>query len=147
MVSTGRDSNPPADMGWEFLAKRIGKKTSDQEIAKSPTAKAWSNGVLPGRASGIADVAKNSGAQAMGLRRGQARGLSLCLHHPKFPTLGVVLTHPSGGGSSPVRNSGGIVSPSPHQPGSPRSQYRSWRASMCLRGGEGYCSLRYFPGS
>ena len=102
----------------------------------------WSLGVLPGNATGIAARARNRGAHANGLSNGHANGLYLCLHHPKLPTLGVVLTHDEGGDSSPSLKSGGFSPSIPHHLGSPRSQCLSGPASMGLGGGQRYCWLR-----
>ncbi len=91
---------------------------------------------------GIAESVRNSGAHANGLTNVQANGLYLCLHHPKFPNLGVVLTQGSGGDNSPFLKSGGFSPSSPHQLGSPSSQSLSSRASMPMGGGARYSWLR-----
>ena len=95
-------------------------------------------------ANGIAESSRKSGAHARGRNRGHARGRSRCLHQPKFPTLGVVLTHPIGGEISPGMKSGIGPSTIPHHPGSPRSQSRSRLASMTLGGDMPYNSLVLF---
>ena len=92
-------------------------------------------------ASGMAESIRNSGAHAIGRNRDQASGRSRCLHQPKFPTLGVVLTHSIGGDSSPGMKSGTDPPGIPHQLGSPSSQFRSRPASMALAGDVPYNSL------
>jgi hypothetical protein len=133
--STGNERRDFSDIGCAFLANNIGRNTNPQEMEKKNMEVIWSLGVLPGNASGIADRNRKNGAHANGQRRGQTNGRILCLHHPKLPTLGVVLTHGSGGGSSPALRSGGISSEFFHHPGSPRSQLRSKLASMPVGGG------------
>ena len=92
-------------------------------------------------ANGRAESSRKSGAHAIGRNRGHARGRNRCLHQPKFPTLGVVLTHSIGGDSSPGMKSGADPPTIPHQPGSPSSQCRSRPASMALAGDVPYNSL------
>ena len=92
-------------------------------------------------ANGRAESSRKSGAHAIGRNRGHASGRSRCLHQPKFPTLGVVLTHSIGGEISPGMKSGTGPSTIPHHPGSPRSQSRSRLASMTLGRDMPYNSL------
>jgi hypothetical protein len=133
--STGNERRESSDIGCAFLENIIGRTTNPQEMEKKNMEVTWSSGVLPGSSRGIAVSNRKSGAHANGLRRGQTNGLSLCRHHPKFPTLGVVLTHGSGGGISPTLKSGGR-SGLFHHPGSPSRKCRSKPASMPL--GEGF---------
>lgn len=130
--STGNVSRESSDDGCAFLANKIGRKTKPQEIEKKKKEVIWSLGVLPGSRSGMAVSNRKKGAHANGLRRGQTNGLNLCRHHPKLPTLGVVVTHGRGGESSPVLKSGGYSPGFFHHPGSPSRKYWSELASMPL---------------
>ncbi len=133
--STGNERRESSDTGCAFLANKRGSITKHQEMEKRSREVIWSSGVLPGSNSGIAVSNRKRGAHAIGLSRGQTNGLSLCRHHPKFPTLGVVLVQGSGGGSSPALKSGGSSSGFFHHPGSPSRKWRSEFASMSLGGG------------
>ena len=139
--STGRESTDPPDVGCEFLENRMGSITKPQDNRKKSAETAWSSGVWPGMAKGTAENSRKSGAHARGRKRDQARGRSRCLHQPKFPTLGDVLTHFIGGEASPGMKSGTGPSRIPHHPGSPRSQSRSRLASMKSGGDMPYNSL------
>ena len=132
--STGRERRESSEDGCAFLANKIGRRTNAQDMEKKNREVIWSSGVLPGSNSGIADSNRKRGAQAIGLRRGQANGLSLWRHHPKLPIRGVVLTHVIGGASSPGLKSGGSPSVPIHHSGSPSRKCRSEFASMPLGG-------------
>ena len=130
--STGNVRGESSDDGCAFLANKIGRRTKTHEIEKKKMEVIWSSGVLPGSNRGMAVSNRKRGAHANGRRRVQTNGLSLCRHHPKFPIRGVVLTHGSGGGSSPPLKSRGVWSGLFHQPGSPSRKCWSEFASMPL---------------
>ena len=134
-------------MGWEFLEKMRGRKINPQAKTNDDNANTWSLGVRPGNASGSAAYNRKNGAQARGLSRDHARGRIRCRTQPKFPILGVELIHPSDGASSPGRKSGGSSFPSPHHPGSPRSQCLPRLASMASGGGICIVGFATGPGS
>ena len=128
--SIGSDLIDVTGVGWEFREENIGKKRRRRNREKRAIDNTWSFMVLPGNARGKEEAARKKGAHARGLSKDHAKGLNLCLHQPKFPILGVVLTHGCGGASSPFMKSGGFSPLRFHQLGFPRSQNLSDSASM-----------------